>query len=341
MLSLVISSLLFATYTAAQAIGPSAEVDKPQIGIEGNQFVVRLPRDSDAKFARTRLETDETSLFELETRIFNLEKLTTDDALTARIANSQNGAIGAAVSGAVNASTAVFTAAFAPSVQRVDDLVKDLVDFKTDTDNRLKAVEKTVGEQTDKVEKLDTRLTNVEKDLTKEIEDVSGDVTELTTTVSTNKKDVDTKIASAVAASDKKWCFSWIDGWSERSTSWRTVSNKACSIQSKSGWVKLNIEGRVYGHNHGGLRIIGSDGSIYGKHGTYGFQWMAHQWYWVTFNIVRYIKITSNKKIDFRIQARVNGGGQYSNYHGGSYEQGYSGLWIGMEEMSEPLSSGK
>merc|ERR1712046_14976 len=50
------------------------------------------------------------------------------------------------------------------------------------------------------------------------------------------------------------WCMSWGNGIDYRNSGWRDYGTgmKDCQIESKSGWVKMILEGRTCGNNHGG-----------------------------------------------------------------------------------------
>merc|ERR1712146_14932 len=47
------------------------------------------------------------------------------------------------------------------------------------------------------------------------------------------------------------FCVAWGPGQNTRSQSWKDYPNTRCRVATKSGWLKITIEGRFYGNNHG------------------------------------------------------------------------------------------
>eukprot|EP00040_Diaphanoeca_grandis_P015589 m.79666 g.79666 ORF g.79666 m.79666 type:complete len:344 (+) comp25238_c0_seq1:137-1168(+) len=341
MLTLVAHAILISV-----AVG-DIEVSSPQLARNGDSIEFRIPRDGDMKFIRTTAV--EVSLNDLDARISSF-----GDWYPTAVNNHVEASVQVVSNASVvvaHTSASIFNTTTGYAVPL---LKQESVTLQTDVNASLRLEkEKMVKQLTERIDAMQAVLNERLNLFQATINDaVNSSATELATMKTAidefnTYKDEELKKLNNGSWAGKtpkvgvtNWCFKWGNGIDNYNSAWKQYPGMNCKLASKSGWVKITLEGRVYGCNHGGFRVVGG-GQTFGKEPTYGLQWMnvenrGHNW--VPFNIVRHVKTTPGQVIDYQLQLRSQNNGCRLHIAGGSYAQQYAGLWWSMEEMAEPQS---
>jgi len=321
----------------------SVSAQGPSLNLDGGNLDMRVARDADVTFSRERRQA--VSLFDVQTRVTNLETWK-DTKLETDLAKANVQASLDTVAAAVQATTGTIQ----PVVDQINKLQAALDQMKNNLPNQISgsiddlqsSMEKTLEAFQDEADKTHAEI---QANMTKAFSTLSSSINvaksgfdktsvAATTAIQKSQTDALAKVGGA------NWCFKVGGNVDDRSSSWKDHPGMKCKFKSTTGWMKITIEGRVYGNNHGGLRVVGG-GVTYGKDGHYGFQWMNsehHGQQWLPFTIVRYVQAKKGATIDYKLQYRSQQNGARFHLNGGDYNAHYGGTWWSMEEMAEPMS---